>query len=137
MKSPISQVQPPKRRKKEYTKPMSTYIAIIEDDPFISELAVVNLEQAGYTVAVFTDAESALLAFETQQPDFMLVDEDLPSMKGSILLAQPQLSDVPGILYTNSSEVPAGFVVSPQRQYLFKAATNGDDLLEAVQKMLV
>ncbi len=57
-------------------------ILIIDDDPDICEIVKVNLEGAGYDVAVANDGESGLSqAFEIH-PDLVILDVLMPGLDG-------------------------------------------------------
>ena len=57
-------------------------ILVIEDSPANMELAVLLLEEAGYSVFSAMDAEAGLLLARTEQPDLILMDIHLPGMDG-------------------------------------------------------
>lgn len=111
---------------------MEKHVLIVEDDPFILELGVNQLKAAGYKVSALTDGEAAASFLEANQVDVLVVDQDLPHMKGTEILALPPLAQLPAVLYTNSAVPPEGFVDAPHRKHLFKAITTGDELIDAL-----
>lgn len=54
------------------------------------------LSQAGYRTVLATDTAEAMAAFETQQPDLIVMDPALPDNSGLVLL--PRLNETPLIM---------------------------------------
>lgn len=61
---------------------MAGKILVVDDDVGIQELIAVNLCQAGHTVQIADDAESAHAMVRGELPDLMLIDWMLPGMSG-------------------------------------------------------
>jgi DNA-binding response OmpR family regulator len=61
-------------------------IAIVEDDRFISEFLNEVLSDAGYLVRAYPDGGSGLAGIITQPPALVLLDLNLPSMRGEDVL---------------------------------------------------
>ena len=61
---------------------MPQTILVIDDDPDIVEIVRVNLEGAGYDVAVATDGASGLAAVRELQPDLIVLDVLMPELDG-------------------------------------------------------
>ncbi|MBO0707964.1 MAG: response regulator [Candidatus Dormibacteraeota bacterium] len=57
-------------------------IVLIEDDEPIAELLSMNLEAAGYQVAIARDGVSGLRLVRASAPDLILLDVMLPGMGG-------------------------------------------------------
>lgn len=53
-------------------------ILVVEDDELVRELAVGQLESAGFRVAEAQTGEDAVRRFEVEAPDFLLTDIALP-----------------------------------------------------------
>jgi len=82
-----------------------THIAIVEDEPSISEVVSLYLKRAGYTVSSYADGLAAADAFENQLPDLVILDVMLPGMNGFTLTRNLRdRSDVPIILLTSRRE---------------------------------
>ncbi|MCW2306459.1 response regulator [Rhodobium gokarnense] len=58
-------------------------IYILEDDPGVSDSLSVFLEQLGYDVTVFADAESFFRREPPTETDTVIVDLGLPGIKGT------------------------------------------------------
>ena len=61
---------------------MSAMILVVEDEPAIRELVVLNLQQAGHRAVVADSAEQALALMRESLPDMILLDWMLPGMSG-------------------------------------------------------
>ena len=83
---------------------MAANILVIEDEPAIQELIVVNLENAGHHVIRAADAESALDIVRDALPDLLILDWTLPRLPGVELARklrlQPRTRQIPIIMLT-------------------------------------
>jgi two-component system phosphate regulon response regulator PhoB len=79
-------------------------ILIVEDEPAIRELLVVNLRHAGYTTQAVESAEAARALIDAALPDLILLDWMLPGQSGvdfaRQLRAAPRTRDVAIVLLT-------------------------------------
>ena len=57
-------------------------ILLIEDDPFLSNIYVLKLEEAGFIVDVLLTGEKAVEEIEEKKPDLVLLDIVLPDISG-------------------------------------------------------
>ena len=80
------------------------HILIADDDEIIAELASQALIEAGHACGWVTDGFQALKLLEWRRPDLLLLDQDMPGMKGSQLLRElrnsPSYYDLPIIMFT-------------------------------------
>lgn len=87
---------------------MAAKILVIEDEEPIAQLLAYNLEKEGFTVRVAGDGEEALVAFEEERPDLVLIDWMLPNVSGieicRQLRARPATRDLPVIMLTARGE---------------------------------
>lgn len=87
---------------------MSAMILVVEDEPAIRELVVLNLQQAGHRPVVAGSAEQALALMREALPDMILLDWMLPGMSGVELArrlkADGRTRDVPIIMLTARSD---------------------------------
>src|SRR5262245_32072805 len=60
----------------------SPLILVIDDSPTIRKMVECHLSQAGYRVAIATDAESGLETAESIRPNLILLDHQLPGTTG-------------------------------------------------------
>jgi two-component system, OmpR family, phosphate regulon response regulator PhoB len=83
-------------------------ILVVEDEPAVNELIVINLTHAGFEVAATEDAETAWKSLKESSPDVVLVDWMLPGMSGFQLIrhmrADNRWRDIPAIMLTARSD---------------------------------
>jgi two-component system, OmpR family, response regulator ResD len=80
-------------------------IAVVEDEPSISEVVSLYLKRAGYQVQCYADGLAAQAAFSRQIPDLVILDVMLPGMDGFALThSLRDHSDVPIIMLTSRRE---------------------------------
>ena len=80
-------------------------ILVVDDEPSITRLLKLNLEQTGdYKVATENDSRAALATAEQFQPDLMMLDVMMPGMDGgnlaTALQESPKLKGVPIVFVT-------------------------------------
>lgn len=87
---------------------MSANILVVEDEPVINELIVVNLRHAGFKVVSTEDAETAWQMLTSTSPDVMLLDWMLPGISGYQLIrhmrADSRYREIPVIMLTARSD---------------------------------
>src|ERR1700733_873207 len=83
-------------------------VLIIDDDPAFTLLASETLEQAGFDARVACNGEQAVACFETDHPDLVLLDVELPGSNGFDLCATLRLMspgiDVPIVMVTGHDD---------------------------------
>lgn len=62
-----------------------TLILVVEDESSIAEVVSLYLKRAGFGVQVVSDGKQAMIAFQRQQPDFVILDLMLPEVDGLTL----------------------------------------------------
>jgi CheY-like chemotaxis protein len=80
-------------------------ILVVDDEPSITRLLKLNLEQTGeYDVRTENDAKACLAATEEFHPDLILLDVMMPGLDGGTLAARlqgnPKLKAVPIVFLT-------------------------------------
>ena len=80
-------------------------ILVVDDEPSITRLLKLNLEQTGdYEVATENVSRAALAVAEHFQPDLMLLDVMMPGLDGGNLAAElqasPKLQGIPVVFLT-------------------------------------
>lgn len=65
-----------------------TTVLVVEDEPNVRKLVMVNLISRGYSVLEATNVPQALDHLNTAAPDLMILDIKLPEMTGWDLLTQ-------------------------------------------------
>ncbi|MCA9341988.1 response regulator transcription factor [Candidatus Saccharibacteria bacterium] len=83
-------------------------IAVIEDDPIISQMYRMKFEAEGFEVAIADNGELGVEMVETEKPDIVLLDLLMPQMNGDEALAkirqQKHGQKVPVLILTNFDE---------------------------------
>ncbi len=82
-----------------------TIIAVVEDEPSISEVVSLYLKRSGYQVQIYANGLEAQEAFSRQIPDLVILDVMLPGVDGFALTRNLRdRSEVPIILLTSRRE---------------------------------
>jgi DNA-binding response OmpR family regulator/DNA-binding CsgD family transcriptional regulator len=83
-------------------------VLVVDDTPETLHLLTDTLDQAGFTVLIATDGESALTLLDQVTPDLVLMDARMPGISGfetcKRLKRDKLLSDLPVIFMTGLSE---------------------------------
>ncbi len=118
-------------------------ILIVEDDPFLSEMYVAKLTEAGFEAEVVGDGKKGMAVIEKDKPDLLLLDVVLPKMDGFEILrrikADEKLKDMPVILLTNlgqKNEVEKGLSLGAN-EYIIKAHFTPTAVVAKVKEMLL
>jgi len=81
-------------------------ILVVDDDQNICELLRLYIEMEGFTVAIANDGRKALEAFDTENPDLVMLDIMLPELDGwQICREIRKKSQCPIIMLTAKGEV--------------------------------
>lgn len=120
---------------------MQKHILIVEDDPFMLEIAAVKLTEAGYAVASLRDGAAVLSYLDSEPVDLVLLDLDLPHLHGVDILAALRQSEqhrtLPVIVFTNNvTEAVQEICATHHATYFYKAETGTDALVATVEKLL-
>ena len=91
-------------------------ILILEDDIFLSDLLREHLQERGYEVVHCTDGDEAYETIQTEHFDVLLLDINVPGIKGSELLRllREQNMNTPAIFITSlnsAKDVKEGFAI--------------------------
>ncbi|MGA2190759.1 MAG: EAL domain-containing protein [Steroidobacteraceae bacterium] len=83
-------------------------VLIIDDDPVFTLLAGETLQQAGFRAPVAHNLGTALALFESERPDLVLLDVELPDASGFDICARiratPGETDIPIIMVTGNND---------------------------------
>ena len=83
---------------------MSHTIALVDDDRNILTSISMALENEGFTVQTYIDAESALIGISRNQPDLAVIDIKMPRMDGEELLRRLRKKTTIPILFLTSKD---------------------------------
>ena len=83
---------------------MSQTIALVDDDRNILTSISMALENEGFKVQTYIDAESALIGISRNQPDLAVIDIKMPRMDGEELLTRLRKKTSIPILFLTSKD---------------------------------
>lgn len=120
----------------------SKKILIIEDDFFIRELYLRQLQKEGFEVSGSADGADGLVQANNLKPDLILLDIMLPKLNGLDLLrtlkTKAETQNIPVILLSNlgqDSVVKEGFTLGAEG-YLIKSAYTPSQIIEEVKNFM-
>ena len=119
-----------------------TKIAIIEDDPVISQMYRMKFEADGFDVQLADNGEKGVALVEHTAPDIILLDLQMPKMTGDEALAairkQPWGKDIPVIILTNlgEEEAPKSIRNLGIHSYIVKAELTPRQVVQRVKDAL-
>lgn len=117
-------------------------IAIIEDDPAISQMYRFKFEADGYDVETAENGKLGLDLAKNMKPDIILLDLMMPEMNGDEMLALMRKTawgkDIKVVILTNKGEqeIPAGVKDLGVSAVILKADMTPRQVAEVVQKHL-
>lgn len=117
-------------------------IAIIEDDPAISQMYRFKFEADGYDVETAENGKLGLALAENMKPDIILLDLMMPEMNGDEMLAALRATDwgkdIKVVILTNKGEqeIPEAVKTLGVSAVILKADMTPRQVAEVVQKQL-
>ncbi len=121
---------------------MTHKIAIIEDEPSISQLYEMKFKKEGYDVKTALNGKLGLELVEKYLPDIILLDLLMPEMNGEEMLQKMRATqwgkDIKVIILTNVSrqEAPAELDSLTISRYIVKAELTGSQVAQIVKEAL-
>jgi two-component system response regulator VicR len=119
-----------------------TKIAIIEDDPVISQMYRMKFEADGFDVQLANNGERGIDMVESFTPDIVLMDLQMPEMGGeealSIIRKNEWGKNIPVIILTNlgEEEAPKGLRALGIHSYIVKAELTPRQVVQRVKEAL-
>jgi DNA-binding response OmpR family regulator len=117
-------------------------IAIIEDDPVISQMYLMKFEAEGFEVQTAGNGKLGVALVEKMRPDIILLDLRMPEMSGAEALAEIRKHDwgtkVPVLILTNvgEEEAPASLKALRVHSYIVKAELTPKQVVMRVKEAL-
>jgi CheY-like chemotaxis protein len=117
-------------------------VLLVEDDPWLAELQVGALRQAGYDVTHAPHAPAAIAVIDTVRPDVIILDVLLPGTTAFGLLHELRSYEdtkaIPIILCTSMAETldASGMAAYGVKRVVDKSAMDPADLVGAVRSVL-
>lgn len=119
-----------------------TKIAIIEDDPVISQMYRMKFEADGFDVQLANNGKKGVALVEHFAPDIILLDLQMPEMGGDEALAEIRKTswgkDMPVIILTNlgEEEAPKSIRSLGIHSYIVKAELTPRQVVQRVKEAL-
>lgn len=119
-----------------------TKIAIIEDDPVISQMYRMKFEADGFEVQLANNGQRGVAMVEHFSPDMILMDLQMPEMDGATALGLIRKAkwgkDVPVIILTNlgEEEAPKEIRNLGIHSYIVKAELTPRQVVQRVKEAL-
>ena len=117
-------------------------ILLIEDDPFLIDIYVTKLEEAGFSIDVANSGDQGLNMIKKAMPDLLLLDIVLPQISGWEILEKikqdKKLKNLKVIILSNlgqKDEVKKGLNFGATR-YLIKAYYTPSQVVEEIREVL-
>jgi DNA-binding response OmpR family regulator len=117
-------------------------IAIIEDDPVISQMYRMKFEADGFEVEVANDGKLGVALVEKMRPDIILLDIQMPVMNGDEALSEIRKhdwgKDITVLVLTNlgEEEAPKHLRSLGIHNYIVKAELTPKQVVEQVKAAL-
>ncbi len=117
-------------------------IAIIEDDPTISQMYRMKFESDGFEVRLAANGQIGVEVVEKFQPDIILLDLQMPEMNGTEALRYIRAKDwgktIPVIVLTNlgEEEAPREIKDLGVHSYIVKANLTPRQVVEQVKSAI-
>ena len=117
-------------------------IAIIEDDPTISQMYRMKFESDGFEVRLAANGQIGVEVVEKFQPDIILLDLQMPEMNGTEALRYIRAKDwgktIPVIVLTNlgEEEAPREIKELGIHSYIVKANLTPRQVVEQVKSAI-
>jgi len=121
---------------------MAKNILIIDDSASIRQVVKINLATSGYTVTEAIDGKDALAKIQTQKPDLIISDINMPNMDGLTFVRKvketQELKFIPIIMLTTESQEEKKMegMTLGVKAWLVKPF-KPDQLIAAVSRLLV
>jgi len=117
-------------------------ILLIEDDSFLIDIYTTKLKEAGFSVEVASDGETAFEKLEEKKPDLVILDIVLPQINGWEVLRKiksiPKLNDLKIIILSNlgqKEEVARGMNLGVAK-YLIKAHYTPSEVVKEIKEII-
>ena len=119
-----------------------TKIAIIEDDPVISQMYRLKFEAEGFLVQMADNGRDGVHLVKSFSPDIILLDIQMPGMNGdealSAIRKEAWGKDIPVIILTNlgEEEAPKSLRAQGIEGYIVKADLTPKQVVARIKKAL-
>lgn len=119
---------------------MNGSVVIIEDDTSFATFLKTLLEEEGFEILIFKDAESALLQLPDLKPDVVISDLKLPGMDGITLVekAKKVLPETEFLVITAFGSIPSAVAALKKGafDYLTKPLPSPEEFVEKIKTLM-
>lgn len=116
-------------------------LLIVDDDPHIINILLHYFEEKDFSVVTASDGESGLIKAIKDPPDVILLDVEMPKMRGwqvcQLLKNNKRTAEIPIIIMTSKSEM-SDIIVAMQQgadDYMMKPFSE-EQLLHRIERIL-
>jgi len=103
---------------------MSKKILLIDDDVINTRLIQSRLEEEGFDVYTAPDGEAGLVKAESERPDIIILDVEMPKMNGYTFMhkikAREEIKSIPVVVLSSHAEMQPIFQLKGVKGYLVK-----------------
>ena len=117
-------------------------ILLIDDDEALKTIFQSSLQKAGFEVVTAPDGKTGLERTKTEKPDFVLLDQILPDMKGNEILAtlkeDVDTKGIPVAMLSNygQSELVQDAINHGAVDYILKYQVEPQDLVTKINDLM-
>lgn len=117
-------------------------VLIIDDDANITEIWKIVLKQNGFEVLTAANGRSGIDQAKAQKPDFILIDQIMPDMKGNdvlkMLKEDPMTNMIPMVMASNYSDTQLiqEAIQQGALDYILKYQIEPLDLISKIKNLL-
>lgn len=117
-------------------------VLLIDDDEALKTIFQATLEKAGFTVVTAPDGKSGLEKAKVEKPEFILLDQILPDMKGNEILAtlkeDVDTKAIPVAMLSNygQSELVQDAINHGAVDYILKYQVEPQDLVTKINDLM-
>jgi CheY-like chemotaxis protein len=113
-------------------------ILFVDDDEFMLETYEKIISLFGHQAILADTAEAAFIQIETQQPDMIVLDNQLPDVEGldvlKILRSNTSTASIPVVMVSASPDVVAMQAKAAGAQYFLSKPIFPEDLIEILEE---
>ena len=115
-------------------------ILVVDDDPFMRDLARIHLERAGYVVAVASGGAECVVKTRSLAPALIVMDFSMPDLSGTETLKQiradPDIFRTPVLILTAWSSEDGRLEAEYLGATWLEKPLSGEALIDAVGRMI-
>lgn len=117
-------------------------VLVVEDDPHISKVYLIKLEQEGIEPVHASDGEEAVAKLKSEKPDLVMLDLMLPKKDGFWVMEEMSkdstLSNIPVVVLSNlgqEQDKDRAYQLGA-KEYMVKADNPIKDVIDKVKKQM-